>query len=84
MNQLGAQRLGFEPGGHADLAMAFAQIVVGAIVGRMRGEVQPPVAYPQFRLRMAAVCKTAPFTLKATSSVGLPPSELGPIWHWNG
>ena len=46
---------------------------------RIRGEVQSPAAYLQFRLNMAVVCKTALFTLKATSwSVGQPPFRAGP------
>ena len=45
---------------------------------RIRGEVQPPDAYPQFRVRMAAVCKTVGSTLSSHGPTGQSsPSELG-------
>jgi len=53
---------------------------------RIRGEIQPPAAYPHFRLRMVAVCKTAPFALLPSGprSANRRFSELAPAAHWNG
>jgi hypothetical protein len=54
------------------------------IFWRMRGEVRPPAAYPQFRLSMAAVCKPAPFFLTALTRRQAPfPSWLRLAqWEW--
>ncbi len=54
--------------------------------GEYGAKFSTPAEYPQFRLRMAAVCKTAPFALLPPG-----PSASQPLFraslraaHWNG
>jgi hypothetical protein len=49
------------------------------IFWRMRGEVQRPVAYPQFRLHMAAVCKTVGSAYVGSNPTPATTCENGPL-----